>query len=361
MSGTPTSRSLLNAESKSLSPASTPASASKSEPLAIMQQGSFAVGGSIKEVPGEFDPTNPVNSGGQTLRGDHAHVFYQIPPEPRPLPVVMWHGGGQSSRTWQTTPDGREGFQNLLIRKGFSTYLVDQPRRGTAGRSLQDFSVNSTADEQLWFNQCRLGLWPDYYENVAFDRSTEALDQFFRMITPNTGPFDMEVITSAISALFSKIGAGILITHSQSGGLGWQTAMKNSNIRGIVSFEPGSNFPFPESETPEPIPSAAGPLTAIPIPIEKFLGLTKIPIVLYYGDNIPNEPCPIAGRDFWRVRMIMARKWVDTVNKYGGNASIVHLPDIGIVGNTHFPFLDLNNIIIADLVFDFLSERGLAG
>src|SRR3954453_23328786 len=36
-------------------------------------------------------------------------------PDPRKLPLVMWHGWGQSAKTWETTPDGREGFQNIFL------------------------------------------------------------------------------------------------------------------------------------------------------------------------------------------------------------------------------------------------------
>jgi 4-carboxymuconolactone decarboxylase len=38
----------------------------------------------------------------------------------------------------------------------------------------------------------------------------------------------------------------------------------------------------------------------------------------------------------------------------------VHLPDIGIRGNTHFLFSDLNNVEIADLVSKFLAEKKLS-
>jgi hypothetical protein len=38
---------------------------------------------------------------------------------------------------------------------------------------------------------------------------------------------------------------------------------------------------------------------------------------------------------------------------------VVHLPDIGIRGNTHFPFSDLNNVQIADQVSKFFSEKKL--
>jgi hypothetical protein len=37
----------------------------------------------------------------------------------------------------------------------------------------------------------------------------------------------------------------------------------------------------------------------------------------------------------------------------------VHLPDIGIRGNTHFIFSDLNNVQIADLVSKFLADKHL--
>lgn len=37
----------------------------------------------------------------------------------------------------------------------------------------------------------------------------------------------------------------------------------------------------------------------------------------------------------------------------------MHLPETGIRGNTHFPFSDLNNLQIADLMSSFLKEKGL--
>ena len=90
-----------------------------------------------------------------------------------------------------------------------------------------------------------------------------------------------------------------------------------------------------------------------------FMQLTKFPIVLYYGDNIPIEPSPNPGQDNWRVRLQMAKLWRDAVNEAGGNVTVVHLPDVGIRGNTHFPFSDLNNLEIADLMAAFLAKNGL--
>jgi hypothetical protein len=340
--------------------------ANKQVPLVIQEQGSFAVGGTVVTTPGTFDPIaqgayNPAGTDpkGQTLHGDHAYVFYQVPANARRLPLVFWHGHGQSARTWETTPDGREGFQTLFLRRGYPVYLVDQPRRGRAARSTQPLSVPAMADEQLWFGIFRLGVWPNLYPGVQFSRDPAALDQFFRQMVPNVGPYDAEVNTNAVAALFDKIGPGALVTHSQSGGLGWRTALKSKNIRAIVSYEPGGDFVFPEGDAPPPVMLGGRTVTPRTVPLSEFLPFTKIPIVIYYGDNIPDEPSTNPGQEQWRAFRAVARQWREAVNKHGGDVTLVELPALGIRGNTHFPMSDLNNAQIADLLSKFLADKKL--
>ena len=55
----------------------------------------------------------------------------------------------------------------------------------------------------------------------------------------------------------------------------------------------------------------------------------------------------------------MAREWHDVVNKHGGDVTVTHLPEVGIKGKTRFPFSDLNNVQIADLVSPFLKDKNL--
>jgi len=327
-------------------------------PLTIEEQGSFAVGGTVINNAGTFDPYNQTPAG-QTFHGDHAYVFYQIPVGARKYPLVMWHGIGQFSKTWETTPDGREGFQNIFLRRRFSVYLIDQPRRGNASRSTAEGTITPTPDEQGWFGTFRVGIWPDYFDGVQFARDPETLNQYFRQMVPNIGPIDINLNAEAVSALFTKIGPGILVTHSHSGGMGWLTAIKNPNIKAIVSYEPGSGFVFPEGEVPEPIAMAGGMLTASGVPLSDFIKLTKIPIIIYYGDFIPDLPVNNPGQDGWRARLEMARLWKEAIKRHGGDVTVVHLPEIGIKGNTHFPFSDLNNIEIADLMSQWLKEKGL--
>ena len=49
----------------------------------------------------------------------------------------------------------------------------------------------------------------------------------------------------------------------------------------------------------------------------------------------------------------------ETINRYGGDAEVLHLPDIGVYGNTHFLFEDKNNEKIADIIDRWIVKKGL--
>ncbi len=334
--------------------------------IVLTEQGSFAVGGTLITSPGEFDPIaqgafNPAgpDSRGQSLHGDHAYVSYQFPENSHKLPLVLWHGHGQSGKTWESTPDGREGFDSIFLRKNYSVYIMDQPRRGRAARSTEDITIPAAPDEQLWFGIFRLGVWPDFYEGVQFSREPEALNQFFRQMVPNTGPYNPAVNRAAVSALFDRIGDGVLVTHSQSGGPGWFSALENNQVRGVVSFEPGGDFLFPEGDYPSTMQIAGRTINLPTVPLDEFMRLTEIPILIYFGDNIPDEPSTNPGQEQWRAFLEVARNWSDVVNELGGDVTVIHLPDIGIQGNTHFPMSDMNNLEVADNMEAWLQDKGL--
>lgn len=332
-------------------------------PITITRQGSFAVGGTVLQRPGKYDNSRfidwatPVEQG-QSFHADHAVADFQIPANAFRLPLVFIHGYGQSGRCWQMTPDGRDGFQTLMLRRNFGTYVVSLPGRGDAGRTSAETKLTPKADEQLWFDIWRIGEWPSFNPGVQFPTDSASLDQFFRQMTPNIGNQDMKTDLAAIGALFDRIGEGILVTHSAGGLPGWIAAVENPNVRAVVSYEPGG-YLFPENEVPEPMPSLTGTLAGTGVPMDDFLKLTKIPIVLYFGDYIPEEPTDKLGGENWRVRLQMGRKFVEAINRHGGNASLVELPQIGIRGNTHFLMSDLNNAQLADLLAEWIENNML--
>lgn len=132
----------------------TPGSSDK--PICISRQGVFQAGGTVQTAPGTFDPVHgQMAEAGQTRHSDHAHVFYQLPQDANNHSVVFLHGYGQSSAGWQSTPDGREGWSDFFLRRGYGVYLVDQPRRGKAGQSSVPVQISATPDDLNWFTQFR--------------------------------------------------------------------------------------------------------------------------------------------------------------------------------------------------------------
>ena len=331
-------------------------------PLMIERQGQFPVGGTTIERPGTFDPhtfvswTSPVQDG-QTYRCDHAFARYQIPVEAKKLPLVFVHGFGSDGVCWETTPDGREGFATLLLRNGYSTYVLDLPGRGHASRTSADINIKPVADEEFWFDIWRMGLWPKWNDGIQFPKDSLSVSNFFRQMVPDLSNHQLDV--TALDSVASKIGNHILVTHSAGGFPGWMSAINNAAVKGVVALEPGG-FVFPDGEVPEPLPGLTGGLAGVPVQADKFLELTHKPIVIYFGDFIPESDATTLGGSNWEVRLKMAREFVATVNRHGGNATLVELPKIGINGNSHFLMQELNNDVIAAHVAKWLSENDLS-
>lgn len=324
--------------------------------IALADQGMFSSGGAVTEpVAGEFDSTaNWLDStrAGNTAHVDHANVLYQIPETETGLPMVFLHGYGQSRMGWMTTPDGREGWSTSFLRKGHGVFLVDQPRRGEAGStaamttdSIDTWSEDSKEympGDQAWYTHFRIGrVAPERYEGSQFPAGEEAQDQFFRQMTPNTGSFDQEVNVAAMDEVLSDVRAmtgqkSIYVTHSQGGRVGWDA--NPENLAAIVAIEPGG--------TPE-------------IGSEQYNALlgANIPIVIYFGDYIDNGPEDIQSTSFWRTVRDTAVQFAESYNADGGNCTVINLPDIGITGNSHFMFQELNSEEIASHIENWIQEN----
>ena len=61
------------------------------------------------------------------------------------------------------------------------------------------------------------------------------------------------------------------------------------------------------------------------------------------------------------MRLRLARRWAETVNRYGGDVTVLSLPDAGLHGNTHFLMSDLNNREVADLMERWMETHHLDG
>lgn len=339
-------------------------------PLELETQGSFAIGGSVVQKPGTFSEDHFLSPEGQKAYGDNAYVFYQIPVNPNKYPIVFQHGGDQTKRTWESTPDGRDGFQNIFLKKHYSVYLIDQPRMGEAGLSTVEDNGNNTwsgnplYQDQTFFRLSRVGDKNGVFKNSQFPNTPEAVEAFQRSWNPYSGPLDNNVNAKSLAKLFDKIGPSILMTHSMGGTIGWRTPFYTKNVKAIVALEPGGTpFLFPEGQVPTQEKTKVAILggAAEGVSLQNFKKLTEIPILLIYGDYIPDQPSEAAGPDKWRSELAMARKFVKAVNDHGGHAELIHLPEIGIHGNSHFLMAEKNNQQLAQLIENWLKKNNLAG
>ena len=96
----------------------------------------------------------------------------------------------------------------------------------------------------------------------------------------------------------------------------------------------------------------------VKVPLSDFSKYTEIPIIVYYGDNLPEtDERPEIYE--WTRRLHLMRRWAEMLNDLGGDVTVIHLPDIGLHGNTHFPMSDLNNVEVADHLSKWLHEKKL--
>lgn len=338
------------------------------QPIRLKTMGSLLFGGTVQKA-----------ENGETFHGDHGYAQYYIPQESRNYPLILWHGVGQSGRSWESTPDGREGYQAILPRKGWPVYIIDQPRRGRAGytraKDTNSGPMPTTSRESEAWNAFRNGVWvppkpATLFPGVQFPADAASIDQFFRQQTPNTGtePRDnahRAFMGKTMSQLLDRTGPGILVTHSNSGQYGWFSGMERPDqVKAIVAYEPGQVV-FPDDE-PVPHVDAGNELAGkmeegVVVSASEFKKLTKMPILVVFGDNISDKPSEIFNVDVWRIARQRAKDFVDAINRHGGDATFVSLPDIGIKGNTHAAFADLNNLEIAEHLDKWLASKHLSG
>ena len=310
-------------------------------PLVVAKQGSFFVGGrvthsdTLSTVP-DYAPTG-------TITIDQMYVRYQIPVDRKGRPITLIHGCCLTAKTWETTPDGRMGWDEYFLRRGHAVYIVDQVARG---RSAADPSVINSVKlsrtppdrlppvfslphEAAWVN-FRFGPeYPKVYPGMRFP--LDAIGEFWKQMVPDWHaalPTPNPTV-SALSELAIRIDGTVLMSHSQSGIYPFQTAALNTRgIAGIISIEPG----------------------ACPNPDADLAPYTKLPILVLWGDHVGLSPR-------WAPRLKMCRAFAAAVNKRGGKVENIELPKAGIRGNSHMLMQDMNNLEIADWLLAWIDRN----
>jgi pimeloyl-ACP methyl ester carboxylesterase len=326
--------------------------ADKPSPLVIQEQGSFFVGGSVRRTDAlSIDQSGPDFTRQGEITTGQMYVQYQVPVAPRHLPVVMVHGGGLSGQAYETTPDGRMGWSEYFLRAGRPVYIVDQAGRGRSGfdgtdynavklgkkpaRDLAPVAIIGHEHAWMWF---RIGPKP----GVAFPDTqfpVNAANAFFKMWIPDlNASFASQNPTYSDLALLGKMLRGvILMGHSESFMFPERAALVDPvGVKGIISLESGF--------------ACATPFTQI-----ERKTLATIPILIVFADHLGDAPAPLGSR--WKASLAQCREFAAAIRKEGGDVTLLHLPEIGIRGNTHMFMLDKNNLQIADLLLGWIDTH----
>ncbi len=315
--------------------------------LELEDYGSFFVNGRSYKTnhPGSSLVTGRAPPGSITI--NQMYVQYRIPAGRKNVPVVMVHGSGHTGMTYETTPDGREGWATYFLRKSFPVYVVDHAGRGRSG--FNPTPINAVADkaaepaalptlflgtiERSWPN-FRFGPeYPKTFPNVQFPM--EAMDQYLAQLVPNaetTLEGGGRNTVSALIALLDKIGPAVIMVHSQSGVYGLEVARQRPHlVKALVSVEGGC-----ETVSAKDI--------ATPF--------VKVPFVSVWGDN---------SKGAWGVNGDKRREGcvqaVNMINSGGGRATFMLLPEMGIPGNSHMMMMDRNNLQVADMIQKWIMEN----
>jgi len=313
-------------------------------PLELQDEGVFFVNGQIATTNNPDTPaTGPATPGQITI--DQMYVQYRIPKIVAGPPIIMVHGSGHTGVTYETTPDGREGWATYFARKGFPVYVVDHAGRGRSGfdptpinRAKAESnpgllpSVPLTTRERAYPNFLIGPKYPTAYPGQQFP--VEAQDQYFAQLVPNTETMlagGGANTVKALSALVDKIGPAVVMVHSQSGGYGLDLIRQRPDkVRAFIDIE-----------------GSCGPLSSDDV----AKSFRQVPTLMVFGDYTEGASGPNGDE-----RRNVCNQSVSAIIAAGGTAKFLYLPGLGIKGNSHMLMMDKNNIQIADLIIGWLGQ-----
>jgi pimeloyl-ACP methyl ester carboxylesterase len=255
------------------------------------------------------------------------------------MPIVMMPGGGLSGAVFETTPDGRPGWQWNFLRAGYSTYVADLDQTGRSGWSrypeINPLEPAFRTKAFLW-EVFRIGPAGSYAAPggpVAFEGSQFPAAQFpsfVRQAQPRF-PISPDDEARAFDDIAAAVCPCILLTHSASGRAGLVLAQSHpALIKAVISVEPSA------------VPNA---VRAGPLPPHLFL----------WGDFLAAP-----GTDkSWQEEYDAASRYREQLRAQGARADWISLPARGIRGNTHMLMADRNSDFIARMIVRWLSNRGL--
>jgi pimeloyl-ACP methyl ester carboxylesterase len=314
--------------------------------IVLRGMGSFHIGGRIAEVNGKpvreiqrvpGGPMSKLDPNGQ-FKVEQMYTQYFLPKNRRgKYPLLMWHGGGLTGVTYESTPDGREGWLNMFIRKGWDTYVSDAVERGRSGFASPDVWSDAPIflNYQDPYERFRIGQGAGSWSADPAGRKpmpgtqfpVEAYDNYMKQSVPRWLSTD-KAVTAAYEALVDRLCPCVLLVHSQSGQFALRVAEgRPDKIKALVAVEPAGSGPS----------ARAG-------------ALKNVPVLTIFGDYVEEHPR-------WAAYKKQFSEYGGALKAAGGSFEMIMLPDVGIKGNSHMLMQDKNNAEIAEVIQTWLVAK----
>ena len=286
-------------------------------------------------VPAKIDPNG-------LYQVEQMYVQYFLPQNRKgKYPLLMWHGGGLTGVTYETTPDGREGWMNMFIRKGWDVYNSDAVERGRSGFAPPDvwnsdpnFLTTANPFERFRIGQ-GAGSWnadpAKMKVNAGSQFPVEAYDNFTKQIVPrwtNTDDGDRRRL--------HRVGR------------------QDLSLRSFVS-QPGRRLRFYRGAgaARQDQGDRCGRTGGRGRQGARRASSKTSRLLVVYGDYIPLD-------SRWPKMRQIGLDYAEAMRAAGGKVDVVNLPEVGIKGNSHMLMMDKNNGQVADLIQKWLTDKGLS-
>ena len=216
-----------------------PARAEDSASGPVTRAGYFYVGGRYQKL------------GDKTVMVGQMFVQSRTPARiTQPYPVVMVHGLAQTGVNFLATADGRPGWVQRFVEKGYQVYVVDQVGRGRSGTNPEVYGpydrLGTRSLEKTYTAPEVYDLFPQAKLHTQWPggpgvQGNGGFDQFFASQVPflANGQQTEELVDPALVALLDKVGPAILLTHGQGALFGWAASDARPDlVKAHIAVEP---------------------------------------------------------------------------------------------------------------------------
>lgn len=288
-------------------------------------------------------------------------------------------------QNWLATPDGRKGWASFFIDQGYTVYLLDKTGRGRSPwPSSANSHVNFSAEaiERRFTAPKFHNTYPQARYHTQWPGSGRIGDPIFDAFYASNMEFLDDTLTQAQSmldagiALLQKVGPCILLAHSQGSAIGFQWADAcPALVKALIAIEP-SGPPFQPGYTKLPLSYG---ITDLPILYDPPVNDPKVDFKTVLVPSIKPDRigCVLQDEKIGPVRQLVNFKdipvLVDTgqasyhavydhatvafLKQAGVKVEHLLLEEVGIMGNGHMQFMELNNLEIAEALHRWIVGK----